>query len=48
MKKIQSNTLIDQNFLGLERELLALDKRLETIVLKNPGLPLVVSHPTVE
>lgn len=40
--------LFEQNFLALERDLLVLDKLLETIVLKNPELPLVVSHPVYD
>lgn len=37
-----------QNFLTLEKDLMELDKGFEEIVTKNPGLPLIVSHPVYD
>ncbi len=47
-KKSSYRDAFRKNFASLEQDLLALDKKLAAIVLKQSGLPLVVSHPVYD
>ncbi|MFK7848797.1 MAG: metal ABC transporter substrate-binding protein [Rhodothermales bacterium] len=44
----QQRQIIEENYLALEKSLLALDEQLMELVRMNPGLPLLGSHPVYQ
>ena len=47
-KKPNLNDTFQENYKSLEKDLMALDRKLKAIVLKNPTLPLLASHPVYD
>ena len=47
-KKPKLHDTFQKNYAGLEKDLMALDREIKTIVSKNPKLPLLASHPVYD